>query len=508
VLDDARVPVLVTGTDRAASLCDDARIAVVLERDQAAIDRFPAAAPAVALRNDDLAYIIYTSGSTGEPKGVEITHGNLLNLIDWHRARFGVTAADRAGHVAGLGFDAAVWEIWPYLCAGACVSLASEQVRMSAPLLRSWLVDQEITIAFVPTPLAEPLMTTTWPAGTALRFLLTGGDTLHDHPPPGLPFAVINNYGPTECTVVATSGEVPPRLNGEALPAIGWPIAHTRIHLLDERGDPVPDGAIGEIHIGGAGVGRGYRGRPDLTARSFVPDPFSGVPGARLYRTGDLGERLPDGQIAFHGRLDEQQKIRGHRVEPDEIARTLNRHPLVAASAVLARGGAPSDKELVAYVVPDAAAAPTAEALRRFLAELLPDYMIPARFVQLDALPLTASGKLDRQALPTPTADNALDQASYRAPATPTERRLAEIIGALLGTERVGANDNFFLIGGHSLLGTQVLLRAREAFGVDLTLRDLFEAGSVAQLAAVIEDLLIVQLEAMSEDEARRRATG
>ena len=509
VLDDARVPVLIAGRDQAAALGDDdARSSVVLDRDDAAIGRFPAGARSVDLGDDALAYVIYTSGSTGEPKGVEITHGNLLNLIAWHRTRFGVTACDRAAHVAGLGFDAAVWEIWPYLCAGACVSLASERVRMSAPLLRNWLVDEAITVAFVPTPLAEPLITAPWPADTALRLLLTGGDTLHDHPRPGLPFAVINNYGPTECTVVATSGAVPPRFDGDALPPIGRPIDDTRIHLLDERGEPVADGVIGEIHVGGAGVGRGYRGRPDLTARSFVPDRFSGVPGARLYRTGDLGARLPDGQIAFHGRLDEQQKIRGHRVEPDEVVRALNRHALVAASAVVARGDAPSDKELVAYVVPGTAGEPAAEELRQFLAAVLPEYMIPAHFVRLAALPLTTSGKLDRHALPEPAPDNALDRAPYRAPETPTERRLIEIIAALLGAQRVGVDDNFFLIGGHSLLGTQVVLRAREAFGVELTLRDLFEAETVAHLATVIEALLIEKLEAMSEDEARRRATG
>ncbi len=401
VLDDGRVPVFVGASHQVGALGGPGRAAVVLERDQAEIDRFPASAPAVAIDDAALAYVVYTSGSTGEPKGVEITHGNLLNLIAWHRTRFDVTEADRAGHVAGLGFDAAVWEIWPYLCSGACIVLASERARLAAPLLRSWLIDEAVTIAFVPTPLAEPMITTAWPADTALRYLLTGGDTLHAHPRPDLPFAVINNYGPTECTVVATSGEVPRRQEADRLPTIGWPIANTTIHLLDEHGEPVPDGAIGEIHVGGAGVGRGYRGRPDLTAQRFVPDRAGGA-GARLYRTGDLGERHPDGQIAFHGRLDEQEKIRGHRVEPDEIARALNRHPLVAASVVIARSDGATDKELVAYVVPAAAGEPSAEELREALAATLPDYMIPARFVRLAALPLTASGKLDRHALPPP----------------------------------------------------------------------------------------------------------
>ncbi len=225
-----------------------------------------------------------------------------------------------------------------------------------------------------------------------------------------------------------------------------------------------------------------------------------------MYRTGDLGVRLPDGQIAFHGRIDEQQKIRGHRIEPDEIVRTLNRHPEVAASAVVARED-DEGRALVAYVVPAAAAEPSAEVLRAFLADLLPDYMIPAHFVRLPDMPLTSSGKLDRQALPAPTPDNALERAPYRAPETPTEQRLVDIIATLLGVERVGADDNFFLIGGHSLLGTQVVLRAREAFGVEVSLRDLFEAETVAQLALMIESLLIAKLEAISEEEARRQAT-
>jgi acyl carrier protein len=295
----------------------------------------------------------------------------------------------------------------------------------------------------------------------------------------------------------------------DALPSIGAPIGCTRVHLLDAHGREVADGAIGEIHIGGANVGRGYRNRPDLTAERFVHDAF-GPPGARLYRTGDLGARLPDGSIAFHGRIDDQEKIRGHRVEPDEVARVLDRHARVGASAVAARGEG-AERHLVAYIVPARASAhddpacdavPSAEALREFLGERLPDYMVPGEFVRLDALPLTSSGKLDRHALPAPGPDNALDRQSYRAPRTPTEQRLAEIVAGLLGVARIGVDDNFFLLGGHSLLGTQVVLRAREAFGVELSLRHLFEAETVAALAEVVERLLIEKLETMTDEEA------
>ena len=278
---------------------------------------------------------------------------------------------------------------------------------------------------------------------------------------------------------MATSGVIPPDGIGGALPPIGRPIAHTQIHLLDMHGQPVAAGELGEIHIGGASVGRGYRNRPDLTAQAFVPDRFSQAQGARLYRTGDLGRLLPDGQIAFHGRLDNQVKIRGHRVEPDEIASVLVQHPGVASGAVMARRSASGETRLVAYVVPTRCASLAAEALREFLATHLPEWMIPASFVRLASLPLTSNGKLDQPALPEPSPDNALDDTHYRAPATPMEQRMAAIVAEVLGVERVGLDDNFFLMGGHSLLGAQVVLRMRDAFAVNVTLWHLFEAKTV-----------------------------
>ena len=514
LLDDARAPVLITGgtgTAYAAASGDgaaDGRIEVALERDAALLAGLEAGEPATAVAADQLAYIIYTSGSTGEPKGVEVTHANLANLVDWHRETFAVTADDRATCLAGLGFDAAVWEIWPYLAAGASIALVDETVRTSSDLLRAWLVDERITVAFVPTALAEPMLAADWPSTTALRFLLTGADTLHAYPREGLPFALVNNYGPTECTVVATSAAVAP--NGEVgiLPPIGRPILNTQVHLVDEAGELVPPGETGEILIGGAGVARGYRHRPELTASRFVADRFGPGPGTRLYRTGDLGRLLPDGQIAFHGRIDQQEKIRGHRVEPDAVASALNLHPQVVSSAVVGQGASPAERRLVAYVVAAEGGEPGAQGLRDFLGSSLPEYMIPATFVRLTALPLTSSGKLDRRALPEPGPDNELGGDGYRAPETATEERLVGIISELLGSRRIGADDNFFLIGGHSLLGTQVVLRAREAFGVKLTLRHLFEAQTVARLAGTIEELLVEQLESMSEEEALQMMAG
>ena len=505
LLDDAKAQLVVTNSDYAEALKSDDRVAIVPGRDQEIIANAGGDVVTKA-RRENLAYVIYTSGSTGEPKGAEVTYGNLLNLIFWHRSAFGVTASDRASHLAGLGFDAAVWEVWPYLTAGASVALVDETTRTSPDLLRRFIVDEKINVAFVPTALAEPMIAAAWPADTALRFLLTGADTLHGRPRNSLPFTLVNNYGPTECTVVATSGPIEAVGDSHELPPIGMPIANMKIYLLDAKREPVADGEVGEIYIGGTGVGRGYRNRDTLTAERFLPDPFRSVPDARMYRTGDLGRLRQDSQIGFHGRLDNQEKIRGHRVEPEEIAAALNRHPQVMTCAVVARAGEQGDKQLVAYVIAAESGEPDANELHTFLSASLPDYMIPAAFVRIDTLPLTSSGKLDRKALPAPSADNALGEAKHRAPQSPTERRLAEIVAGVLGTADIGLDDNFFMTGGHSLLGTQVVMRARDDFDVDLTLRHLFQAPTVAKLAAVIEQLAYEKVAAMSVAEAEQKA--
>lgn len=454
----------------------------------------------------DVAYVIYTSGSTGAPKGVEITQANLSNFVAWHREGFSVTASDRSAHIAGLGFDAAVWDVWPYLAVGASVSLASDLVRTSPESLQRWLLEEGITIAFVTTALAEPMLAMSWPSDTALRMLLTGGDTLRHRPPAGLPFRVINNYGPTETTIIVTSGEVAPD-DEVRPPAIGWPIASSRITIIDEAAEELPRGQVGEILIGGPGVGRGYHRDPVLTAQRFVPDRFSDIPGALAYRSGDLGCVLPDGRIAFKGRVDQQVKIRGNRVELEEVERALSLCCLVAACVVVARGEHGPDRDLVAYVVPKPGGPePTRLQLHAFVAAALPSYMVPAAYVCLDKMPITSNGKIDRTALPEANERTMLGSAESRAPETPTERRLADIIAGLLGISFVGADDNFFALGGHSLLGTQVILRARETFGVDISLRHLFEAQTIALLAETIEQLIMEQIEAMSEEDAMNLA--
>lgn len=443
-----------------------------------------------------LAYVIYTSGSTGDPKAVEITHANLAALADWHEAAFDVRAGTRASHLAGLGFDAAAWEIWPVLAAGGALVLADDATRVDAERLQHWLIDRKIEIAFAPTALAEPLVAMDWPQITRLRTLLTGADKLTRRPKAGLPFVFVNNYGPTECTVVATSGVVAP--DGEGLPPIGRPIAGTEVHLLDPMGEEVPPGTAGEIWIGGAQVGRGYRDDADATARRFVDHPRLG----RLYRTGDLAHVTTGGDLAFLGRVDRQVKIRGHRVEPAEVSAALHLVDDVAQSVVVA-----GDGELIAYVVP-ARADVTASDLRRALAEMLPDFMIPARFATLAALPMTANGKVDVKALPDPATCLLGEAVDGRMPETPAEKKLFDIVSSVIGRSDFGVEDDFFLLGGHSLLGTQVIIRARDAFGVELTLFHLFEGRSVAALAVKVEELVVARLEAMSDEEIRRLAAG
>lgn len=457
----------------------------------------------VHVGRDYLAYVSYTSGTTGTPKGVEITHGNLLNLVFWHRRAFGITARDRVSHLAGLAFDAAVWELWPHLSAGASVVLVDPGVRTSPELLREWLVKERIDVAFVPTTLAEPMLAARWPSDTALRYLLTGSDALHRYPAEGLPFKLINNYGPTECAVVVTSGVITAAERQSERPNIGAPVAHTQIHILDENRQPVANGSIGEIYIGGNNVGRGYRNQPELTAQRFLPDPFSDRPEARMYRSGDRGRMLNDGRIEFHGRVDGQEKIRGHRVEPDEVAILLKQHPQISTCAVIGYGDV-AQRQLAAYIVPRPGANPDAAQLREFLTTRVPDYMLPSSFTRLCELPLNSSGKLNRCALPPPSTPTGRESVAYRAPDSSLEKRVCAIIGQILNVAEVGLDDNFFLLGGHSLLGTQLVLRVRQQFGVELTLRGLFQAPTPGTLAAEVERLLIGRLASMSEDEAGR----
>ena len=307
ILRNAQAPMVISRGSLAARVSGMARHTIDLDTASSALSRRDPLARPVAVTRENLAYVIYPTGSTGEPKGVEVTQGNLLNLIFWHRNAFGITSRDRASHMSRAGSDSSVWEIWPHLSAGATVVLVDEQASTTADLLHDWLVKERITIAFIPTLLAEPMLGRSWPAETSLRYLLTGGEALHRYPSTGLPFTVVNNYGPAECTAVATSGTIAAahsELAPSSPPSIGKPIANTQIRILTSDGRPVAPGQVGEIYIAGSSVARGYRNSPQLTSERFLRNPFSVNPNSRMYRTGDLACLLPDGQIAFRGRRD------------------------------------------------------------------------------------------------------------------------------------------------------------------------------------------------------------
>ncbi len=494
VLDDARAPIVITCSQPNLSMAAENQLVVDLSDLDQLLEWYSDAPVSPALDSSQLAYVIYTSGSTGAPKGVEITHGNLLNLVEWHNATFGVTSADRATLLASPGFDASVWEIWPNLCAGASLFIPDERTRLSPEALRDWLVSEHITVTFAPTPIAQRLMFLDWPRETQLRLLLTGADVLQKHPPSGLPFAVINNYGPTECTVVATSGPLRPG-ESETPPSIGKPIRKTEIRILDENLQEVPPGSAGELCIGGASVGRGYRGDPALTNLKFVPDTFRNEPSARLYRTGDRARMLPDGSIEFIGRLDDQIKLHGYRIDPNEVARHLSAHSGIRSCVVRKHVDSAGSEALLAYILPAQGVTLTAAQLREHLRALIPDYMIPGAFVRIDALPLNSSGKVDRDALPSPHHTNLLPETSspqcYAPPSlNETEAALSTMLSKLLSRAYIGPHDNFFLAGGHSLLGAQLLIQIRGRFGVDLPLRAIFDHPTIAGIALEIEKRL------------------
>ncbi|HJP91738.1 MAG TPA: amino acid adenylation domain-containing protein [Pyrinomonadaceae bacterium] len=483
ILADIQAHVLITDSWSAPALPEVNAQIICLDTDWNAISLEESTNFTTDIVADNLAYIIYTSGTTGRPKGVQITHAALLNLVNWHQRTFEITPADVATQLAGAGFDASVWELWPYLTAGASLHLIDDDTRSSPERLRNYLLSKEITISFLPTPLAESVLALHWPETCALRVMLTGGDKLHRYPAQEKPFVLANNYGPTENTVVATSGTVSCR--EDAVPSIGRPISNVQIYLLDSCLQPVVMRAPGEIYIGGASLARGYLNRAELTAEKLIPDPFSKQPGARLYRTGDLARYRTDGQIEFLGRIDRQVKIRGFRIELEEIEAVLAQHPALQEAVVLAREDHPGDKRLVGYIVAKNEPPSVAE-LRAYLKQTLPDYMIPSVFLSLEALPLNHSGKIDRRALPAPDTEHFAPERSWIAPRSSVEELLAKIWCEVLDLEQVSVDDNFFELGGHSLLMAQVMSRLRDSLQLDIPLRTLLAAPSISDLAEAI----------------------
>ncbi|HEV7518862.1 MAG TPA: amino acid adenylation domain-containing protein, partial [Thermoanaerobaculia bacterium] len=492
LLADAGAPVLLTQQRFRGQLPDCGARVICLDSEWETVQGAEDRPPTSGVTPKNLAYVVYTSGSTGKPKGVEIPHAGLMNLVRWHQDLYGVRPEDRGTQIASPAFDASIWELWPYLASGASVHIPDEETRLSSPGMIRWWSAMGITLAYLMTPLAEGVLEEKIPPGLdlAVRALIIGGDRLHRGPDPEVGFPLMNHYGPAEYSVTATVVQVPPRGQESGLPTIGRPVDNTRIYILDREGRPVQVGVSGELFVAGLGIARDYLRRPDLTAEKFVPDPFAqlcGEAGARMYRTADLVRWRVDGDIDFLGRLDHQVKVRGLRIELGEIETVLVQHPHLREVVVLVREDRPGMKRLVAYVVRAAGTADLEDAvLRAHARECLPEYMVPAAFVHLEALPLTPNGKVDRRALPAPGPGAG---ELYVAPRTPTEESLAAIWREALQVERVSSLDNFFDLGGHSLLATQVASRIRTALRVELPLRALFEAPTLAALGEAVEAL-------------------
>ncbi|NET89190.1 MAG: amino acid adenylation domain-containing protein, partial [Kamptonema sp. SIO1D9] len=501
MLSDSQVPVLLTQEKLVAELPDEYRARVVcLDTDWETITKESEENLLSGVKSENLAYVIYTSGSTGKPKGVMALHRGLLNLVFWHQSAFEVTRSDRATQLAGTAFDASVWELWPYLATGATIYLVELEMLSSPVILRDWLVSKKITITFVPTPLAEVLLSLEWSGNLALRIMLTGGDKLHQYPPSSIPFKLVNNYGPTENVVVTTSGPVVSNGEYKMSPCIGRAIANVQVYILDRYLQLVPIGVPGELHISGASLSRGYLNRPDLTTKKFIPNPFwkwsqkiETSTGSHLYKTGDLARYLPDGNIEFLGRIDSQVKIRGFRIELGEIETALIAHPEIEDAVVIAGEDKSGEKRLWAYVVshprsddiPNQKQVPTTSELRNFLKEKLPEYMLPSAFVMLEAMPLTPNGKVDRRALPAPEGRPELEEA-YVKPQTEAEQIIAAVWQEILQLEKVGINDNFFSLGGHSLLLVKIQAKLNEIFEQKLSVIDIFKYPTIETLAEYI----------------------
>ncbi|MFI2612138.1 amino acid adenylation domain-containing protein [Kitasatospora sp. NPDC018619] len=500
ILRDAAVRVVVTQRELADGPVPEDGLVLYVEDDDGQDAGGP---PEVRTGRGDLAYVFYTSGSTGRPKGVQIEHGNVLNLMRWYHEYYRVQPEDRASQLVAPGFDPTLLEQWANLSAGAGLWFVPDEALDDPYLLTEWIVANRITLAVVPAPRLESVLDQPGVYRGALRYMLTGADVVRRRLPADAPFTLVNHYGPTETTVLTTAAVLCERgdASDERLPSIGSAIAGTRTYVLDEHQRPVPVGVPGELYVGGLGVARGYLNRPELTAERFVHAPFA--PQERLYRTGDLVRWLPDGELDFMGRLDNQVKVRGYRIELGEVETALLRLPGVAKAAVVAETGGSGSAVLTGYVVPDGAGEPDPEQLREKLAADLPEYMVPAHLLVLAAFPETTSGKIDRNALPRPSARSGYRRA-YTPPRNAVERALTAVWEEVLGAERIGVLDDLAALGASSVLTLLTVSRIREVFGVTVSVREVFTARNVADLAGVVRAKARAQLRRPEPDAATR----
>jgi amino acid adenylation domain-containing protein len=504
--EDCNVEIILTSQALAAELPQDAGHIVRLDSESAPIaNESPENLPCNTWPENQVC-AFYTSGSTGRPKGVAITHGALINYTLSAVKAYALKADDRVLQFASMSFDASLEEIYPCLAVGGTLVLRTDEMMDSIAKFASRCGEAGITLLPLPTAYWHEIVA--WQESKNLkveemlptvRLVIIGGErALPDRvaawrQSSNGQMVLVNTYGPTEGTIVVTrykiTGAAPTEADGKEVP-IGWPIENAKVYVLDSWNQPVPPGIAGELHIGGAALARGYLNRPDLTAEKFVPDAFSGQAGARLYKTGDLVRFLPDGCLEYRGRTDHQVKIRGYRIEPGEIEATLEKHEAVKDVVVAVREDDPGLKRLVAYVVFRDGVAVSPADLRGFLKPKLPDYMLPAAFVFLQKLPVTAGGKVNRQALPKPDRSRADVKGELVGPRTPTEEIVASVWKTVLKLDRIGIHENFFELGGHSLLATQIVARIGDALHIDLPLRRLFEALTIAELSMVVDQLV------------------
>lgn len=495
MLQDAKVELLLTQQQFQSTFAGLVKTIVCLDKCGNDVSQQSPEKNVVRADADNLAYVIYTSGSTGKPKGVAMVHGALANLLNWQVSRARPGSPFRTLQFTSLSFDVSFQEIFATWCAGGSLVLVDEDTRRDPFLLWQAIRENQVERLFIPFVALQQLAEAAQSSGDeTIHFqeVITAGEQLKTTPVLQRFFnhsrSLENQYGPSETHVVTAYQLDQSSSHWLPLPPIGKAIANTQVYVLDALFEPVPVGVAGQLYLGGAGLARGYMGRPDWTADRFMPDPFSRRPGARLYRTGDLVRYRADGNLDFLGRMDHQVKIRGFRIELGEIEAALQDLEGVQQAAVTAWADEAGNKRLVAYISAIAGKQVSPGDLREALKTRLPDYMVPASFVLLETLPLTATGKVDRKSLPAP--EGTAVQNAYVPPSSSTEQRLSEIWSQLLKVDHIGINDDFFALGGHSLLATQVRVRMRAAFGVDVPLRHLFEAPTIAGLAKVLGRLM------------------
>jgi amino acid adenylation domain-containing protein len=493
MLRDANPPVVLTQAHLLDSVPEGSRGVFCLDRDwhtlqSESTDNLPA-----TVGGKNLAYAIYTSGSTGKPKGVPNVHEGIVNRLLWMQDMYKLTAKDRVLQKTPFSFDVSVWEFfWPMLT-GATLVVARPGGHRDPAYLVNLIAEQGITtLHFVPSMLSIFLEASGLERCRSIRQVFASGEALpyelqqrfFEH----LGWSELHNlYGPTEAAVDVTYWACSPKSKLSTVP-IGRPIANTQIYILDSKLQPVPIGVAGELHIGGIGLARGYLNRPELTAEKFIADPFAQEPGARLYKTGDLSRFLPDGSIEYLGRIDHQVKIRGFRIELGEIESVLRQHPAIKEAVVVAREDTPGDKRVAAYFVPDNGAAPATAELRAFMREKLPEYMLPSVFVTLKTMPLSGNGKVDRKVLPKPDPADYAPTGTFAAPKDAVESQLVEIWQTLLGVKPIGVKDNYFELGGHSILAVKMMNRIAETFGKTLPIATLLQTPTIEQLAVILRD--------------------